>query len=98
MGLMNGWRRWRARRRSDDRGEPGLRSTIEFDLPEEHGVGSHPQARVVVQRAVHDQWLQRFAVPRDTDDLVFATLVVTVAPKACFREWRQFGHGVGGVS
>jgi hypothetical protein len=62
---------------------------IHHHLLEEHGVRPHPPTRLVVERAVDDQGLVRFAVTGDTDQLVFAALVVPVAAQGRIGQGRQ---------
>jgi hypothetical protein len=51
-------------------------------------MGAYPKATLVVQRTVHDERLERFAMPSYTYYLVLATLVVTIAAERDFRKRR----------
>lgn len=64
-----------------EQGEPGLTLIIHFDLLNEHRIGAHPEARLVVKRAVDDQRFQGFAMPCHTYHLVFSPFIVTVTAK-----------------
>jgi len=76
----------------DEWSEPWLQLAIKFDMFEKHCIRAHPQASLVVERTVHDQWLKRFAVAGYAHYLVFATLVVTIATEPDFRKGSKITH------
>ena len=78
--------------RLSGRGESGLPAAARFDVFDEHRIGAHPQAAVVVQRTVDDQWLKRFTVSSHANDFVFTALVVPVAAELDFWERGQVAH------
>jgi hypothetical protein len=63
-----------------DASEARLPFPREFNLLKEHRVRPNPESRCVGQRAIHDERLQRFAVARYAENLVFPAFVVTVRP------------------
>ncbi len=73
-----------------DESKPRLAPAIVLDLLAEHGAGTHPQTRAVVQGTIDHQRLVRFTVPGNADDLVLTPLVVTITALLHCRRGTHF--------
>jgi len=69
------------------KGEARLQGAHNLHLFIEHGVGSHPQARVSIQRPVDNKRFLGFAVPCNTNNFILAAFVVLIAPQRRLGQW-----------
>ena len=70
-----------------------LSLTMQLNVLNKHRIRPHPQAAMVVQRAIQDQWLKRLAMPYNAQDLIFSTFLVTVAAQGQTWQGGKLTHG-----
>jgi hypothetical protein len=75
-----------------NRDEARLRLSSDVDRLEEHPIRPHPEARIVVDRAIKNQRFQALAMAHDAQHLVLSAFVVTIAAQRRFGKRRKYRH------